>query len=285
MKNLSRFLLLIALVELIACQRETPLANNGNESEKIYNSVELDQLRAFLRQPSALYTTRIEANLKCVGLSPSDTAKWTTDETWVSKISNIYWNTDTPKRLTHINWDNKQVKGNLNLSNFSALTKLYCRETFITSLNVSGCTSLQDLHCWSYELLKFPNVSSNTSLHELSFHSDQMYQSYDVSKNTELKYLDLKSTGLKSIDVSKNTALTKLELSYNGLTSLDVSKCTVLEYVSLAENNLSSTALNNLFTTLNSNTISSGKKIYVYTNPGFSTCNTTIATSKGWTVL
>lgn len=281
MSKTSCFLLLITFT-ILGCQKNTPVANNGN-SNPIYHPVELAQLRAFLRQPSALYTTLYEANLICVGLSAADTIKWTTDEKWVSKITNIYWNTDIPKRLIKIYWDSKQLKGNLDLSNFSALTDLYCRETWITSLNVSGCTALQYLHCWSYESLKFANVSTCTSLTELSFSSGLWHQSFDLSKNTALKYLRFGQIGLKSIDVSQNKALTKLELGYNDLTSLDVSKCTALKYLSVQNNRLSSPALNNLFNTLNSNAVSGGKKIYASGNYGFSTCNKVIATSKGWT--
>jgi hypothetical protein len=49
-------------------------------------------------------------------------------------------------------------------------------------------------------------------------------------------------------------------------------------------NQLTATALNALFGTLHSNTISGENKIYIGNNPGTATCDRTIATAKGWTV-
>jgi len=63
--------------------------------------------------------------------------------------------------------------------------------------------------------------------------------------------------------VRSNTALTDLYCSYN---------------------QLSATALNTLFDSVHSNASAEGKSIFIYANPGTDTCNTSIATNKGWTV-
>jgi hypothetical protein len=47
-------------------------------------------------------------------------------------------------------------------------------------------------------------------------------------------------------------------------------------------NKLSTTALNALFGTLHSNTISSGKTILIRDNPGEWDCDISIAENKGW---
>ena len=90
----------------------------------------------------------------------------------------------------------------LDVSACTALTYLYCRENFwssLTSLNVSGCTALINLDC------------SGNSLSSL-----------DVSANTALTYLDCSGNSLSSLDVSANTALTTLYCYNNNLTSLNV---------------------------------------------------------------
>jgi len=62
-----------------------------------------------------------------------------------------------------------------------------------------------------------------------------------------------------------------------------VSMNAVLGKLSCQNNQLSAIALNILFGTLHSNTIS-GKVISVFGNPGADTCNPGIATEKGWKV-
>ena len=75
-----------------------------------------------------------------------------------------------------------------------------------------------------------------------------------------------------------------LDCQNNQLTALDVNNNTALTGLSCGSNQLTATALNNLFGTLHSNTIEGGKNIYIGDNDGTGTCDTSIATNKGWTV-
>ena len=138
---------------------------------------------------------------------------------------------------------------------------------YLTSLDVSGCKTLTWLDCRGNAL---------TSL--------------DVSKNTALTWLFCSENQLTSLDVSKNTALTVLVCLnfhpyYDKLTSLDVSKNTALRWLDCEGNKLETAALNALFGTLHSNTISGGKTIIVSKNPGTAGCNRSIAESKGWKLV
>jgi len=65
---------------------------------------------------------------------------------------------------------------------------------------------------------------------------------------------------------------------------LDVSKNPALESLWCSDNQLSVIGLNALFGTLHDNAISDGKSIYISDNPGTDSCNTSIATAKGWEV-
>ena len=86
--------------------------------------------------------------------------------------------------------------------------------------------------------------------------------------------------GLTYLDASKNTGLIHLNCSYSKLTNMDVSKNTALTYLDCSYNELSAEALNALFGTLHSNTISDEKRIVIGGNPGTGACNNSIATNK-----
>jgi hypothetical protein len=139
------------------------------------------------------------------------------------------------------------------------ITKLDYNYSYLTSLDVSKCSSLTELDC-SYTYLK----------------------SLDLSKCTELTKLDCSNSTLTSLDLSKCTKLTELLCSRIRLTSLDLSNCSTLSYVICNKCELTSDALNALFETLHSN--HGDKYILITGNPGDADCNKSIATSKGWSV-
>ena len=141
------------------------------------------------------------------------------------------------------------------------ITALECSSNQLTALDVSKNTVLQNLWCTQNQLTVL-----------------------DVSNNTALTILEFVLNQLTALDVSNNTALIYLNCSNNQLTTLNVSNNTALQTFYCAANQLTATALNALFGTLHSNTISGGKNIYIGGNSGTATCDTSIATAKGWTV-
>ncbi|MDR0815710.1 MAG: hypothetical protein LBN37_08185, partial [Bacteroidales bacterium] len=63
---------------------------NGNS---LYHPSDKAALRAFLRQPSA---TTGKTNAEVLGVT--DTTNWTTNESWIAQVTNLFWNEETPKR-------------------------------------------------------------------------------------------------------------------------------------------------------------------------------------------
>ena len=108
----------------------------------------------------------------------------------------------------------------------------------LTSLDVSGCTTLTKLNCFGNQLTSL-DVSKNTALTMLACYNNQL-TSLDVSQNTALTTLGCSNNQLTSLDVSKNTALTILYCGGNQLTSLDVSKNTALTWLNCRDNQLTS---------------------------------------------
>ena len=119
--------------------------------------------------------------------------------------------------ITVLECQNNQLTTSLNLSNNTALTRLWCFNNQITSLDISNNTVLDRLRCQNNQL---------TSL--------------DISNNTDLFFLSCGDNQLTSIDVSNNTALGVFFCNSNSLTSLDVSANTSLFYLLCQNNNLSS---------------------------------------------
>ena len=115
------------------------------------------------------------------------------------------------------------------------ITGLLCREN-ITSLDVTRCTELTELHCDNNRLTSL-DVSKNTALKSLICYSNQL-TSLDLSKNTALTSLSCGYNKLTRLDVSKNTVLSGLDCDNNQLTSLDVSKNNALIGLRCANNQL-----------------------------------------------
>ena len=126
----------------------------------------------------------------------------------------------------------------LDVSGCTTLTKLDCNNNQLTSLDVSGRTALTKLDCSENPLTRL-DVSDCTSLGQLDC-SDNPLTSIDLSNCKSLKEFTWNKKELASLDVSGCTSLTKLECNENQLTSLKVSGCTALTELGCYGNQLTS---------------------------------------------
>ena len=90
----------------------------------------------------------------------------------------------------------------------TGLEQLDCRNSNLTSLDVSGCTALTALNCQNNKLTSL-NVSGCKALKWLYCFNNQL-ASLDVSGCTALIALNCRSNKLTSLDVVNNKALTRL---------------------------------------------------------------------------
>ena len=141
-------------------------------------------------------------------------------------------------RVTSIDVRYKSIADLTGIGYFTALLKLDCAYTQLSTLDTGKNTALQELNCYKSQL-KSLDIRKNTALQKLECSENQL-TSLDISKNTALKELYCAANKLTSLDVSKNTALENLYCSRNQLTSLDVSKNTTLKELDCAENQLTS---------------------------------------------
>lgn len=192
---------------------------------------------------------------------------------------------------------------------FTALTKLYCDNNLLTSIDISNNTMLLDLDISNNMVTSF-NTSNNTYLESLDCSNNHLI-SLDVSKSTWLSSLDCSNNQMSMLDISKNRDLDYLDCSNNLLTSLNTASCWHLRTLSCFRNRLSSLkGLNNsyrfLYTVLcysnqikgsamdelvNSLWAAGGNNIFVvidskdgYEGNICTNNNVSIANSKGWVV-
>jgi len=224
----------------------------------------------------------------------------------IDKDADGYLSDEEIAAVTRLIATQKNITSLKGIEFFTALTKLYCANNQLTSLDVSNNTKLESLSCDNNQLTSL-DLSKITALVQLFCYNNQL-TSLDVSKNTALEYLFCYNNQLTSLDVSKNTALVQLWCFNNQLTALDVSKNTALEELYCYENQLTSldvsknTALTELAcfnnqikedqmqTLVNSLPTVTNGKFYVIDTKNSNEQNVCtkpqvkIATDKGWTV-
>ena len=139
--------------------------------------------------------------------------------------------------LTQASCANNGTVTSLNVSGLTSLQDLDCQSNQLTSLNISGLTSLSNFSC-DYNQLTSLSVSGLTNLTYFSCQSNQI-TSLNVSGLTNLQMLDCDSNQLTSLSgVSGLTSLRDLTCQHNLLTSLNVSGDTSLNEFVCWYNNL-----------------------------------------------
>ena len=251
-------------IEYLVCYNNqlTSLDLNANKALKVLNCAE-NQLTSLDVSKNIALTYLICSENLLTSLNVSNNTELTNLSCFTNKLTNIDVSKNT--KLTHLNFSFNQLTG-LDVSKNTALELLWCERNKLTNLDIGINTALTQLNCGSNPL-----------------------ESLDVSKNIALTYLICYDTPLKSLNVIKNTKLETLHCNNTQLTSLDMSNNTELKDLWCWNNKMNTVALNALFGTLHSNTITNywgevTKNIYIGGNPGTNGCDTSIATAKGWTV-
>ena len=117
--------------------------------------------------------------------------------------------------VTHLDVNNKNITSLTGIEDFIALTKLWCFENQLTSLDVSSNTALTDLYCRNNQLTSL-DVSNNTAL-EFLYSSNNQLTSLDVRATNGLEILHCFNNQLTSLDVrnGNNTAIFSVNATNN----------------------------------------------------------------------
>ena len=134
-----------------------------------------------------------------------------------------------------LNCDKNQLTS-VDVSGCTVLEQLGCSDNLLTSLDVSGSTALNRLIC-AYNQLTSLNISGCTALEDLMCFDNKL-TSLNVSGFTALKKVYCYNNQLTSLNVSGCTALESLACYNNQLTTLNVNDCTALSGLWCANNNI-----------------------------------------------
>ena len=230
----------------------------------------------------------------------------TLDCTGCTALSTVYVQNDgltgliAPPNLSTLIADGCPI-GTIDVHDNTVLSTLSVNGCSLSSISIHGCSQLNYLYA-STNPLTSVDFSDCKSLITVSL-SDTNITSLDLSPTSSyLQNLDLHScTALSSLSLINFTALvsvnvnncnnctslsvtnsneTQIYAAGAGLVALDITSSPNLNTLQIQNNNLNNTVLNAVFEELPtlSGTVSVGS------NPGTGTCDTTIATGKGWTV-
>ncbi len=154
--------------------------------------------------------------------------------------------------------------GEIKVYSENMIIRFNCSNNAITSLDTSGCPTLEQLTCDSNKLtsldfsenamlkvldcednqLTFLDVTDNAMLTELYCTKNQLAE-LDVSKNALLAKLDCSDNLLTDINVANNTQLVHLNSCNNQLTNIDVANNTQLNFFGCGNNQIKTLDLSN----------------------------------------
>lgn len=126
--------------------------------------------------------------------------------------------------VTKIDIDNQNCTDLTGIAYFANLTKLYCSDNQLTTLDVSKNAKLRILQCHNNGMEKL-NLGDITHLTLLNCDDNNLTE-LDVSKNPYLEELECRENKLRRVVIGNKYRLTGLYLQGNQLTSLDLSGTT-----------------------------------------------------------
>ncbi|NLZ44750.1 MAG: leucine-rich repeat domain-containing protein [Clostridia bacterium] len=107
-----------------------------------YNKHDYERLKAFLEQQNGGVKNGNKIEEEGKTYKPEDPGTW----------GGVTWSSDEPKRVVKIIWADKDLVGNLDLSECTALQELFCNKNKLSSLSVRNCNSLVRLSCYENQL-------------------------------------------------------------------------------------------------------------------------------------
>ena len=144
--------------------------------------------------------------------------------------------------LTELRFDDNEYLTRFDAGQNTKLRILSGWGCALTSLDVRGCTELQELGCDDNQLT-FLNLSENTKLRRLQCNDNQLTEIYGLSDLTELRNLVCSQNQIATLDVSTFPMLAELQCGGNSLTTLDLRQNGNLRYLYVEKNQLSTLLL------------------------------------------
>jgi Leucine-rich repeat (LRR) protein len=105
----------------------------------------------------------------------------------------VFYSSEKREKTKELNIRNKNLVGELDLSDFGNLKVLYCSSNELVSLNLGNCSQLEEIHCQNNLLTNISLPNNSTNLKKLDL-SDNNFSIQDLSflvKATNLEELRL----------------------------------------------------------------------------------------------
>lgn len=131
----------------------------------------------------------------------------------------------------------------LDVSKNTKLNELYVHNNQINTLDVTKLTSLKIFWCFSNKLFNL-NVTQNTNLISLVCWDNNL-SNLNTSNNPNLNVLVCELNQITSLNISNNKTLSRFQCGKNQLTSLNISSNTNLNYLSCEQNFLTNLDVTN----------------------------------------
>ena len=206
-------------VELPEIYVRIGLATNLDYDDSVYSKNDVDAINAII-------------DYNGLSATKDDLASWQT-------AGLVEWNRSTPKRITRLSLNSKDLRGQMDLGSLTELTYLSCHDNKLTALKgLDKLTKLTKLYCGSNPLSAL-DVSKNTNLTDLYCRYNDLAE-LDLSANMLLTALDCSSNKLTALDLSRTWQLVSLDCNSNELTALDLSDLTKLNALDCSDNPLAS---------------------------------------------
>jgi hypothetical protein len=186
---------------------------------------ETAKLRSFLMQESAEPGKK---NYEQLGIEDINNIKW-------GEVAGLTWNYGT---LEKIDWPNKNLSGNLDLSDFRSLKKIYLHMNNLEAIDVTTNNKLTYLRVTDNKIKKI-DLSNNPELTFICC-SGNSVDSLDFSNNKKIQTIYCMANQLSYINVQNCSQLRELSCPINNLTEIDVSNKEFLYDFSCSRNNISS---------------------------------------------
>ena len=195
------------------------LATNLDYDDSVYSKNDVDAINAII-------------DYNGLSATKDDLASWQT-------AGLVEWNRSTPKRITRLSLNSKDLRGQMDLGSLTELTYLSCHDNKLTALKgLDKLTKLTKLYCGSNPLSAL-DVSKNKNLTDLYCRYNDLAE-LDLSANMLLTALDCSSNKLTALDLSRTWQLVSLDCNSNELTALDLSDLTYLNALDCSDNPLAS---------------------------------------------
>lgn len=189
-----------------------------------FHADEIKKLKTFLRQKSAVAG---KANYEQLGVADTNAINW-------AALPGLTWGDDG--RLTAIKWDSKQLAGSLDLSGFTSLRELHCQRNALTELLLTGDTLLYYTDCYNNAFTAL-DITTNVNMEHFCCRYNRL-TTLDLTHNPRLTFLCLSGNLFTHFDISHNPLLKEFYAAKCRLEEIDFSRNPHLQHISVRGNQL-----------------------------------------------